>query len=373
MTHRKVGILNFQYSTHNYGAVLQASALEYVIKREFNIPTEHIDFVPVPVNETSRLRQFIVRALKQLGVTNPNKRPDIANEQVFECFRKDFITRSAATLSDKSAFSGQYRGYSHVVVGSDQVWRTSYTKQNADLFFLPFSRGPIKISYAASFGVDLWEESKYFKNSEFIEWLNDFDHVSVREAAGVDICSQSLMYTKAVHVLDPTLLAGLDFFESILQHYELAGKPESLTPTVAYYKLDVDRSFSDAAESLASKLNTQAENFYYKPNGNGYEYFSVPEWLDKVKSSQVVLTDSYHCICLAILFKKEFVCVSNASRGVSRLESLLGMVGLEERLVSSPDNIESALKNPIDYVCVEKKLEALRVESKRYLHDALNV
>ncbi|MCK8078711.1 polysaccharide pyruvyl transferase family protein [Vibrio sp. 1CM2L] len=372
MRKHKVGILNFQYSTHNYGAVLQAAALEHVIKDDLNISAEHIDYRSLPLNETSQLRQLVVKFLRHLGVRNPKKRPDIENEAVFERFRKDFINRSPQSITEKNRFIERCSEYSHVVVGSDQVWRTNYTKQNADVFFLPF-KGPQKVSYAASFGVDLWEESKYFQNADFIKWINDFDNVSVRESAGVDICKKHLSFKGAVHVLDPTLLAGRAFFESILDYYMMfSPEGESQSSKVAYYKLDVDRSFSDAASHLASKLNTDAENFYYKYNDHGYEYFSVPEWLNKIKISKVILTDSYHCICLAILFNKEFVCVSNASRGVSRLESLLGELGLESRLVSSPSQISEALITPIDYTSVERKLDELRVDSKKFLKVALN-
>ncbi|MEZ9708137.1 polysaccharide pyruvyl transferase family protein [Vibrio breoganii] len=370
MMHSKVGILNFQHSTHNYGAVLQAAALEYVIKSEFNVVAEHIDFRPVPINETSQLRQLVVRTLKKLGIRNPKKRPEIANEEVFEQFRHDFLNRTTISIADKIVFAKQCENYSHVVVGSDQVWRTSYTKQNADVFFLPFN-GPKKIAYAASFGVDLWEESKYFKDSEFIKWMSDFSCVSVRESVGVEICSKNLRYKDAVHVLDPTLLAGRAFFDSILEFYTPKLETKEAGQQVVFYKLDVDRSFSDTASALASKLETTAENFYYRSTHNGHEYFPVYEWLNKIQSSKIVLTDSYHCICLAILFHKEFVCVSNASRGISRLESLLGKLGLEHRLVSSVEDIQSALETPIDYENVDMKLDALRVESKRFLHVAL--
>ncbi|EIH6892421.1 hypothetical protein BFH61_002780, partial [Escherichia coli] len=41
----KIGILNFQYSDHNYGAVLQAVALENVLK-QLGKNAEHINFIP---------------------------------------------------------------------------------------------------------------------------------------------------------------------------------------------------------------------------------------------------------------------------------------------------------------------------------------
>ena len=40
---KKIGLLNFHYSDHNYGAVLQAAALADVINR-LGYSVEHIDF-----------------------------------------------------------------------------------------------------------------------------------------------------------------------------------------------------------------------------------------------------------------------------------------------------------------------------------------
>ncbi|QKJ50679.1 hypothetical protein G9396_05230 [Providencia rettgeri] len=45
MKQEKVGILNFQYSDHNYGAVLQAAALENIVK-QLGYNVEHINYLP---------------------------------------------------------------------------------------------------------------------------------------------------------------------------------------------------------------------------------------------------------------------------------------------------------------------------------------
>jgi hypothetical protein len=44
---KKVGILNFQYSTHNYGAVLQAAALEHIC-RQLGHEAAHLDCIARP-------------------------------------------------------------------------------------------------------------------------------------------------------------------------------------------------------------------------------------------------------------------------------------------------------------------------------------
>ena len=43
---KKIGIINYQYSTHNYGAVLQAAALHHFIRNELDLEPEHINYIP---------------------------------------------------------------------------------------------------------------------------------------------------------------------------------------------------------------------------------------------------------------------------------------------------------------------------------------
>ena len=109
--------------------------------------------------------------------------------------------------------------YDAIVVGSDQIWRTIYAKmflQSTPAAFLDFAKGwNIKrIAYAASFGTDEWE---YSENDTKVccQLIRKFDAVSVRENSGVDVCSKHLLYDKAVHVIDPTMLLDANDYHSL--------------------------------------------------------------------------------------------------------------------------------------------------------------
>ena len=43
----------------------------------------------------------------------------------------------------------------------------------------------------------------------------------------------------------------------------------------------------------------------------------------------------------AILFEKQFVVIGNKKRGMSRFQTLLSMLGLEDRLIDDNINIDS--------------------------------
>ena len=83
---------------------------------------------------------------------------------------------------------------------------------------------------------------------------------------------------------------------------------------------------------------------------------SIPQWLRFIRDSECVLTDSFHGCVFSIIFNKPFICLGNASRGSARFTSLLGIFGLQERLVTScdKDSILQLMNTPIDWERVNK-------------------
>jgi hypothetical protein len=49
---------------------------------------------------------------------------------------------------------------------------------------------------------------------------------------------------------------------------------------------------------------------------------SVADWLEQIRNANVVVTDSFHCICLSLRFGKEVIFCPNEHRGQARLDSL---------------------------------------------------
>lgn len=377
---KKIGILNFQYSDHNYGAVLQAAALECYLK-ELGYEATHIDYVSDPIVNKNSLVTSLKKISKRLGVTDTLKRMlgrevlikhRVKNEEVFEVFRESWITRTKRFSSFDDLNSTNFE-FDAVIVGSDQVWRPTMFTRISDykVYFLSFIPRTIKkISYAASFGVDYWEIHNEEITSEIKKYIKDFTAISVRESSGVTICD-SIFDIDATHVLDPTLLIGVEFFNAIIEKENINMTPQ---PNVAYYKLDVNDAFLRNIEALGTKKNKKVKNIYYNTVNNNHEYYSVGNWLNNIKSSELIVTDSFHCVCFSILFKKDFLCCINESRGLSRLHSLLGALGLENRICSSDEDFVVKLNSlpPINYVEVDALLVNQRNISNKFLQDNLS-
>lgn len=380
---KKIGLLNFHYSDHNYGAVLQAAALADVINQHGYV-VEHIDFIPEKIVQKKTTRQLLVAVLAALGIKSLLKRmlgkkeyikPAVTGSEVFEQFREVWITRNKYIYTTATQLKTVCTTYNAVVVGSDQVWRPSMfvnKQEDVDAYFLSFLPDSVtRISYAASFGVDKWEETKNFALSEHVRLaMEKFNAVSVREQTGVAICRDMFGVT-AQHVLDPTLLNGFEFFQRVIAQ---AGVAQQST-NVVYYKLDVDSAFMSAIGSIGKILQAPTEDIYYQQNEVGYHYIPVADWLAKIRDSKFVVTDSFHCVCLAILFKKEFICFANKGRGLARLQSLLASLGIDGRLCDERQSLPDFFANcvPINYANVNAKLTELRIGSIIFLKNALEL
>ena len=105
-----------------------------------------------------------------------------------------------------------------------------------------------------------------------------------------------------------------------------------------------------------------------------YSYYkSVYTWLEKIRDARYVIIDSFHGMVFSILFSKQFVVLANEKRGLTRFTSLLGLLGLENRITTSLDStvINTILETPIDYLPVMQKIKEARKESINFLKSSL--
>ena len=88
-----------------------------------------------------------------------------------------------------------------------------------------------------------------------------------------------------------------------------------------------------------------------------------------------MFTDSFHGTVLSLLYHRQFVIYAGDKSKLSRITSLLKLVGLENRLFTNEDSIEEiqkVLTTPIDYLKIDKILNMQRANSIDCLRKALN-
>lgn len=345
----KVGILTLPYEP-NYGWAVQLWALYTSI--------EKLGHNPVVINRrwnTSQkgLLYKTKRFLYYKGICRRFSR--FLDNEIINITREirnnDSMTKLAAELDA-------------VVVGSDQVWRIENTRGANLNFFLDFipDNSTKRISYAASFGKDTWQGSPA-ETEQVSKLLSKFDSITVREDSGVTLCNE-LFHVNAIHVVDPTLLLTKEDYNSILS------KPKKKSQITTYI-LDSTDEKRNAIFNFSEISNVNVVPLY-SPKRITY-YHSVYYWLENIRDAKYVIVDSFHGMVLSIVFRKNFVVLANAQRGLTRFTSLLSQLGLEDRLTNefTCENIMKILSNEIDYFQVESKLKRMREFSLNILKESL--
>lgn len=327
----------------NYGGIMQAWALQQVLKR--------MGHEPVTIDRQLGSRSFAYRGARRvyrlLSYAVGNRKAPIVPDSTLAditTHTREFI-RTHITMSPMIDATKKLRGhfaseaYQAVIVGSDQTWRPMYSPKLYNFFldFLP-DRNIKKVAYASSFGVDYWEYSAR-KTKQCAELVRDFDFVSVRETSGVALCEQYLGI-KAQAVLDPTLLLTAEDYIDLLQQEGVQGESGGGLYT---YLLDKTPEKSAIVEHLSKELGLnifkrQSEESISDWREGPVEKYQMPpvtEWLSGFHRAAFVVTDSFHGMVFAIIFGKPFIVISNSQRGAARFDSLLAQLGLTDRLVSS--------------------------------------
>ena len=201
MTEKKYGILTF-HNTLNYGAVLQAFALQQAMK-SIGKHAEIINY-RAEFNE----KRFLNKKLKQILNIRDIYNIFFRNSYVFHYPKAFESFYSRMSITEPPVYNPQELSdyitarFNTVVCGSDQIWNLACTAGD-NSFFLPFDlKSTEKKAYAASLGVKEVPE-KY--KSMYREWISDFSAVSVREEDGKKII-KDLLDDDVSLVLDPSML-----------------------------------------------------------------------------------------------------------------------------------------------------------------------
>lgn len=357
----RIGILTYHWA-QNYGAVLQCFALKSKLE-EMGHDVFIIDRLPKYQGILRKLYhsfsyEYFLSWLK------------------FSRFNKVFLTPKTRKYhsSEKMLQDFGKERLDAVIVGSDQVWRWNIMGYN---YFLDFvdKRCTKKIAYAASFGLSHWKENG-LDVSKVSKLLSEFDAISVREESGITICSHTFG-VKAELVVDPTLLFSASFYErTLLSDYQKI--PNHKVVSCILGKENKGKCFQ--LSNWAWKHSIPYEELFWTSWNFGrmefckgsFFHLSVSDWLNEIRNAEYVITNSYHCMVFAILFKKKFVVLNNRSGGSDRIRTLLSALHLESHFLVSLDDclsLKARLDHPIPYHVVDEYIMNYRKASLSFLRN----
>ena len=370
----KIGILTLPLEI-NYGGILQAFALQRtLIKMGHNVVTidrhNRKKYPSLRVHVLGYCKRMFLHYLRGKNVST-KWNPFISESDFFSSsvLTQKFISRNIELtkriFSDQLVEIDEEYKFDAYVVGSDQIWNANYCPDS----FLGYVKrdGVKKVVYAASCG-----NKSFFKDSYKVsiskELAKHFAGISVREKSLIELCKREIA-VDVQWVLDPTLLLSKE------EYLQVTENNVGTEPILFSYILDSNQKKDEIVSSLARTLNlTVVNGNRLNTEGDAAKaYPSVDDWIRNVNRSQFVITDSFHGTVFAILFNKQFMCIGNKKRGLSRFLSLLSIFGLENRLIdeSNISNIDVVLKETIDYDIVNNIIDKERQNSLTFLRYSL--
>lgn len=362
----------------NYGGILQNYALQTVLKRmghtveTLSLPwKQELPLWKRPLSWGKRLiKKVLLRGRNRIFYEQwYNRTQPVLLKNMWR-----FVAEHISTRRVRSFSTLQPNDYDAFVVGSDQIWRPRYSYKSISDVYLSFAKewkGVKRVAYAASFGTDQWEYTPV--QTELCAALASlFDGISVREESAVKLCREHL-HCNARHVLDPTLLLTADDYVRLFEGKLLeAPRGQLLT-----YVLDETAEKTQIIRQIAEQGHYQV----YRANSR-YEDWAAPldervqppieQWLKDFHDAKFVITDSFHATVFSILFGKPFIVIGNRERGLSRIESLLKMFGLEHHVVHTVAELKPAQDYAFDAERVNDRLQPFRKDSMTFLREALH-
>lgn len=359
----KIGILNLALD-NNYGGNLQRFALISFL-RKLGHQVKHIqikgyDSLPwykVPYAYPKRfLMKFVLHKINHVRQEKFSNQEQKDLWTTIEPFYEHYVPHTEVVENkEQLKIVSDLENFDAVIVGSDQVWRSSMTRCfGMSSYMLDFvSKDKTKkIAYAVSLGVDYPElNSKQAKHLNV--FYSQFNAVSVREFSALKLFDQyGWTCPRADVCVDPTLLLDAEDYNLVIDN---ANVNDCTTGKIFAYLLDAtsEKENRIKAESIAKKCAVYCMGLHDALT-------SIEQWLNNIRNAEMVVTDSFHGVVFSIIYDKPFLFLGNQRRGNARLVSLLMMLDADPRNMDCFIRVEN-----------KTKLADARKKSADFLRNAL--
>ena len=354
----------------NYGSILQTYSTQKALEK-LGYDSEVINYIKdeetnkksVATNSNikenglkSKIKKILYIVLQRPNVTKMNKS--------FERFRENYLRQTEREYHSSKELKEDLPQADVYCTGSDQVWSTIGTEEYDSTYFLDFvPEGKRCISYAASFGVDKLCENL---DKNLTNLLKKYETIYVRENTAEEIIRKK-GFSNVKQVVDPTLLLNKDEWNEICEPTKLDGKDYILV-----YQLHHNKEMEDYVRNLKKHTNLPIyrvhASIYYGLKPGKFIHLPTPgQFVSYIKNAKYIVTDSFHGTVFSLIFQKQFIDIL-PEKTATRIESILKLVGLEDRILRSNEDYSFLEKN-IDF---EKAQEILNKEREISINDLKN-
>lgn len=335
------------YDVYNYGASLQAYALQqYILSLGYD--SEIIRYQPEYLRrkydcwwvnpESKASKYFITRMIYRVAKTI-QRLFTLGRKRKFDVFNHSYLKETT-----------EYRTHDELVLhppiadmyvcGSDQIWNVLYDAGRDPVFFLEFvPQGRKRISYAASFSYLNIDKDNF---NRIRESLKKFYAVSVRETQGLQILNE--MEIKGQVVLDPVFLHNADFWRRFAEQGHLK-KNISNQKYILVYDFENNELLRASAIGYAKKhtlsIFSITDTYSRRYADKNFSKAGPIEFVQLIDGCEAFFSNSFHGTVFSIIFHKPFFVFKRNRHAVnSRMESLLSLFDMENRMIENKQQFE---------------------------------
>lgn len=348
---KRIGICTLHDANPNFGATLQAFALQEILK-QMGYEPEFIRFKPVKAKKVRQIKS-------EAKMYKPNPKFYSVNTSNIK-INKGIIDSSKYLNICEDIYDKEIHEHETVILGSDELWnlrndsfvhRKEYYGHNINssniIAYAPCSNGTSKTEFEDHYNNEL-DLNKIAILSARDKTTQDF----IKDVANIDVPI----------VLDPTLL--------IEDFSKYATEPKNKEDYILIYDYSIPKDRKKKIQEFAKskKLKIYSIGFYNAWADRNIDA-DIFEFLGYVKNAQYVVTGTFHGSIFSIIFKKQFVTTVG---DCFKKGDLLEKFNLQDRDITNIEKIESIIDKPINYDELEKIKVQYRKESINYLEKALN-
>ena len=361
----KIGLITYHRAL-NYGAVLQAYALQKVINeildgsgecKILDYKCEKIEDMGVAVHKDKRFCKDIIKVPFRAGNLKQKRK-------AYKSFVSKYIDTCSAERSELADISEDFDLF---ITGSDQLWNYAICGDD-DAYFLDFVKEKKKkYSYAVSLGA----KRDFLRDKErILDNLRDFSCISLREGICVDELKRINENIRTD--IDPTLLLEPKSYEKA---FGLVDKSENY---ILVYCVAPPKNIMDNAQRLAKKkglkvviLTEKISDRLKYPECECVFGKGPIEFLSLIKNASYVFTTSFHAAVFSLKFHKNvYAEIENASGHNDRINNLINVTG------AHPCSDESFLLDggelsENEWLEIDLAIAGLGLESKKYLRNII--
>lgn len=303
-----------------------------------------------------------------------NKRIEERNTR-FKDFDKKYFEKYYICVDTFRELQKEARNYTSIVTCSDQLWSPAALGTNFyNLMFVPDDIN--KVSFASSFGVSKIPWYQLGRTKKFLRRIN---HISMREDRGQYIVKKLIGRDVPV-LMDPVFRYSKYEWEKLIPY-----KNVGLPPYILSYFLGGNVGYRESVKKFAQKTGLKIvtlphlDRYVFEDEKMAdYPLFDIDpvDFLNLIRNAEYVCTDSFHGCAFSIIAEKKFFVYNRYSDNSvnsknSRIDTVCGNLGLNDRRVTIATDLYSKIKTDINYNQVREQLLNFQEAMKIYLQSSI--